>query len=749
MLAKGNWRVWLAGSTVLLGLVVISPSAAQPVRYDGHQVVRVQVSTRQDLDLLLSMTDDLWSESVGIGPLDVRVSPEQFDRLRQSGLKFQVLIPDVQALIDQQFAEPGTVRDAFDNYMNLTQVYDYLNTLVSLQPTLASTFVAGRSIQNRDIKGIAIRAPGTGRRPGVLFHGGQHAREWITVPVALYVADQLIRRYGTDPYITSLVNRFEWYIIPVMNPDGYVYTWNTDRLWRKNRRNNGGGIYGVDLNRNWGVGWGGPGSSGTPSDETYRGTAPFSEPETRAIRDFILNHPDIVAYCDLHSYSQLIMYPYAYRDASPYQPDRAVYEYLAQRMSQIVESIHGLFYNYGPVYTTIYPAAGASVDWVYDVGGAFAFTYELRDTGQYGFILPASQIRPNCEEVFPALLFFADYLFADCNANGIWDPQDLDAGTSQDCNANGVPDECEPGGTTDCNNNGWIDLCEIYSGISPDCNENRVPDDCDIAAGTSQDCQPNGIPDECDLLPPSTAQAQDFCANAQIVCPPGTYVGTTVGATNDGAASCGLSGTTADVWYYYRPYGSGLLEVSLCGSAYDTVLSVHTGCPGLPSNQLACSDDDPACGNQSRLIVPVQHGQEYWIRISGHGGAVGSFTLSVVGPACNFSRECNDNGIPDECEPDCNANGQPDDCDIASGFSPDANANGIPDECEGQTQPGDLNCDGLINTFDIDPFVLALSNPTGYEQQYPNCDYMLADINNDGQVNAFDIDPFVELLTGR
>ena len=114
------------------------------------------------------------------------------------------------------------------------------------------------------------------------------------------------------------------------------------------------------------------------------------------------------------------------------------------------------------------------------------------------------------------------------------------------------------------------------------------------------------------------------------------------------------------------------------------------------------------------------------------------------------SPDCNGDLVPDECQPggtaDCNGNGQPDLCDIFLGISTDTNHNRIPDECEGLR--GDLNCDGFINAFDIDPFVLALTDPAGYAAAFPDCNRLQADINGDGQVNGFDIDPFVELLTG-
>ncbi len=355
----------------------------------------------------------------------------------------------------------------------------------------------------------------------------------------------------------------------------------------------------------------------------------------------------------------------------------------------------------------------------------------------------------------------------DCNGNGIPDNCDIDCsipgcdvypdcGGSIDCNENGTPDECEDGGADDCDGDGISDLCALYLGIAEDCNDNGLPDNCDIAAGTSPDCNENGIPDECDLMPPDVLPMADNCADAPMACPGIAYHGTTVGATSDGSATCGSSTGSPDVWFHYRPFGSGMLTVSLCGSEFDTVLSVHNGCPGTTGNQVACNDN--YCGLQSQLTFFAIHMNNYWIRVSGNNGASGAFQLMLTGPACDYhGGDCNGNGIPDECDiadcppgdpscADCNGNGIPDGCDIADGTSLDADGDGIPDECV-QGTPGDLNCDGLVNSFDIDPFVLALTDPVAYAQAFPLCDYMLADINRDGLVNSFDIDPFVILLT--
>ena len=270
----------------------------------------------------------------------------------------------------------------------------------------------------------------------------------------------------------------------------------------------------------------------------------------------------------------------------------------------------------------------------------------------------------------------------------------------------------------DCNLNGISDTQDIISGFALDCNANGVPDNCDIDEGFSPDCQPNGVPDECDLAPPDYVEGADDCVDAQIICPPRTYFGTTELASVDGSASCGASSSTADVWYYYEPYGNGLLSISLCGSAHDTVLSVHSDCPGTTANEIECNDD--FCETQSRLEVPVYNGTPYWIRVSGKNGDTGAYLMTVVGPTCSYTAGDEDqNGIPDECE-----------------------------DCGGQIM-ADANCDGAVNSFDIDPFVLALSDPQAWAAAYPDCSLLcVCDCNADGVVNAFDIDPFAALLAG-
>ena len=170
------------------------------------------------------------------------------------------------------------------------------------------------------------------------------------------------------------MNTREIWVLPNINPDGGEYDIETGvyHYWRKNRRPNPGGSIGVDLNRNYSYRWGGDGSSGTPSDETYRGTDPFSEPESRVVRDFVVAHPDITAAITFHTYAELILYPYGYTyddlpaDMAP--GDLMVFRKLAGDMA----ATNG----YVPQQASdLYTTSGDTVDWLYGARGIFGFDF--------------------------------------------------------------------------------------------------------------------------------------------------------------------------------------------------------------------------------------------------------------------------------------------------------------------------------------------------------------------------------------
>ncbi|MCK4873880.1 MAG: hypothetical protein KAS72_14260 [Phycisphaerales bacterium] len=400
---------WL--SVVMIGIAAtfsVAQGGDPVVRYDDHQLIRVQVDTPQERQAILEIAPLFLGDGVAIGRTnDFIVAPDRIGDLEASGLTYIVKHANVQQLIEEERIANQVRGTWFESYHRYSEINDYIDTLVALRPDLVTKFNIGQSIQGRDVYGMRITSSvGGPGKPTLYFDGGLHAREWISPATVMYIADQLVRNYGSDPDVTGMLDRAEFLIIPLTNPDGYEYSHTTNRMWRKNRRNNGG-TYGVDLNRNWSVGWGGSGSSGDPSSDIYRGTAPFSEPETANMRDFILVESNVVAHIDFHSYSQLVLRPYGYTYSTPSEPDNTTMTELGDGMSDAIYSVHGKNYTSEPA-ASLYLASGICTDWHYDEAGAFSWTIELRDTGYYGFELPPDQIIATGEENFAAITFLAD-----------------------------------------------------------------------------------------------------------------------------------------------------------------------------------------------------------------------------------------------------------------------------------------------------------------------------------------------------
>lgn len=235
----------------------------------------------------------------------------------------------------------------------------------------------GASIEGRPIVAVKIGASADSpSRPNVLFMATHHAREWVSTEMAM----KLIR-WIVDSLPPSLLAQRDVWVIPVQNPDGYQYTFTDARLWRKNRRLNGDGTYGIDLNRNYPGFWGldNVGSSNMPPSEVYRGPAPASEPETQAVVAFHAAHPPVIAV-SYHTYSGLILHPYGHRTGAQ-APDRTLFQALAgtdllPAVRDFVPSSNITYYHPGPGWN-LYPTNGEYTDWAYRAHGTIAFTPEL------------------------------------------------------------------------------------------------------------------------------------------------------------------------------------------------------------------------------------------------------------------------------------------------------------------------------------------------------------------------------------
>lgn len=221
--------------------------------------------------------------------------------------------------------------------------------------------------------------------------------------------NELLVQFGRDNQITALINAMDIYVLPVFNVDGYDYTWTKDRMWRKTRSKGHGVCVGVDPNRNWDFHWAEGGTSGNPCDDEYEGPKAFSEIEVYSVAMYIKNHSNINGYINFHSFGQLWMSPWGYTAAKP--KDFDTQNDLSAKAVAALATVHGTKYQYGPIYTTIYPASGSSVDWTYGVVDTiYSYGVELRDTGEYGFLLPANEIVPSGEETFAALRVALQYV---------------------------------------------------------------------------------------------------------------------------------------------------------------------------------------------------------------------------------------------------------------------------------------------------------------------------------------------------
>jgi predicted deacylase len=395
------------------GVVLLAGELATPsARYDGHAVAAVEIASHDDLKTLEAMGLEIWTESPRPGLVHVRVPPDAWPALAASGFHVDITTADLGPVVEEEnfrvTHDPAADHtDAFfDDYRELDEIYAHLDALVALRPDIASSIDVGTTLEGRSIRGIEITSPDP-EAPVILIDAGQHAREWISMATATCIADELVT-HADDPEIDSLLSQLTFVIVPVVNPDGFAYTFTDDRFWRKNRRDG----FGVDTNRNFGVAWGGPGASDEPEAGNYHGESAFSEPETAALRDLAMSYDNLKSHVDLHSFGQLVLFPWGYtEELAP------AHDTLSTVASDMTEAMDEVGATYTPLMgTMLYPAAGNATDWFYGELGAYAFTYELRpaeaEEHDLGFVLPAEEIRDVCLEAMAGITVLAEFTIA-------------------------------------------------------------------------------------------------------------------------------------------------------------------------------------------------------------------------------------------------------------------------------------------------------------------------------------------------
>ncbi len=290
------------------------------------------------------------------------------------------------------------------------EMLDELDQMRSLYPNLI-TARAPTSNNKTTIEGRSVFYVKLSDNPDideneaeVLYTGVHHAREPLGMMNQLYYMWYLLENYATDQKVRNIVDNTELYFIPVVNPDGYLYNQQTNPngggMWRKNRRNNGNGTYGVDPNRNYGYQWGlnNTGSSPNPSSDTYRGTGPFSEPETQMMRDFVQSHNFVNAFNN-HSYSNLMLRPWGYTTGT--HAEEELYDELSEQMCWDNR------YHYGNGNEVIYPVNGEADDWFYGVEDILTWTPEIGSAAEGGFWPNPSYIVSQCDRQMKMSLILA------------------------------------------------------------------------------------------------------------------------------------------------------------------------------------------------------------------------------------------------------------------------------------------------------------------------------------------------------
>nr|XP_020643683.1 carboxypeptidase B2 isoform X3 [Pogona vitticeps] len=295
--------------------------------------------------------------------------------LDRSAIVYRVLLEDVHRIIETQTVNdtvtPRSSRSFYEQYHSLKVIYSWIDDMAEKHTDFIQKILIGASYEKRPLYVLKLSNGDRTPKNAVWIDCGIHAREWIAPAFCLwftaYATQSLNRnpRESIDVSMAELLQHLDFYIMPVMNVDGYEYTWTNKRMWRKSRSEHGNNIcVGTDLNRNFDAGWCGTGASDDDCEEIYCGPYPESEPE----------------------------------------------QFLANKVANTIRLKHQNRYLAGSGAQTIYLAPGGSDDWAYDLGIKYSFTFELQDKGRYGFLLPQRFIKPTCSEALTGIKIIVSHV---------------------------------------------------------------------------------------------------------------------------------------------------------------------------------------------------------------------------------------------------------------------------------------------------------------------------------------------------
>nr|UPI76684.1 M14 metal carboxypeptidase 7 [Antheraea yamamai] len=341
--------------------------------------------------------------------VEMLMAPEWIETLDtitdKKKLKQNIIVEDFSKIISEEKKELRSSNDfSWTAYYDIDGINNYLEMINRAHPNWTQVIVGGESYEGRKIQGLRINTPGNINKPVVFIESGIHAREWITPATTTYFINQLLT--SDNPDITRLRDQFDWHIFPTVNPDGYHYSFTVDRMWRKTRSVSSARCYGADPNRNWDYNWLKHGASNNPCDyQTYGGSKPFSEIETRTLSNYIASLENLLAYVAFHADAQMLLLPYS--DSTTHVDNYDDLVTIGATSLRHGFLVNGAKYR-GPATAAeiLYKASGGSMDWVRSaLGTPLVYTYELR--GTY-FTWPANRIHEQGDEVAHMLLGLSD-----------------------------------------------------------------------------------------------------------------------------------------------------------------------------------------------------------------------------------------------------------------------------------------------------------------------------------------------------
>ncbi|XP_053677487.1 uncharacterized protein LOC128727583 [Anopheles nili] len=409
---------------VVIGCL-LALAVAKADSYHEFQVYSVRPETQEQLTELLRWKSsgvdvDFW-DAPKLGR-NARVMVARVDHkmledfLENHDIEYDLVFDDVQEMLDKEHRRNNEhheriKRDSnsratvnFEHFWTLDEIYDYLDELAVAYNGLVRVSEIGRTHENRPIKAITISVRGDidQTRPIVFMDGGIHAREWAGVMSVMYMIHEYVEH--SEQYTDQLAN-VDYVIIPVANPDGFVYTHQENRLWRKNRVQNNVLCYGVDLNRNFPYEWD---RTTTECTNNFAGRSASSENESKAMIALMDQYKAAIRmYLAVHTYGEMILWPWGYDFV--HAPNAVELQRLGEQARDALVAAGGPEYEVGNSADILYTATGATDDYAYSLGVPYSYTIELTGGGSQGFDLPASELPRVTSQTFELLKVFGQH----------------------------------------------------------------------------------------------------------------------------------------------------------------------------------------------------------------------------------------------------------------------------------------------------------------------------------------------------